>query len=45
MRNHLVHRYFRVDLDIVWNTITADLPALIEQLLKILDDEQNDINP
>ena len=27
-RNILVHEYRRVDLDIVWATITADLPSL-----------------
>jgi uncharacterized protein with HEPN domain len=29
MRNRLVHGYFDVDLDVVWNTITAHLPPLI----------------
>ncbi|MFI5166782.1 MAG: DUF86 domain-containing protein [Thermoanaerobaculales bacterium] len=29
MRNRLVHAYFDVDLDRVWETITDDLPALI----------------
>ena len=26
MRNRLIHAYFDVDLDIVWNTVTKDLP-------------------
>jgi uncharacterized protein with HEPN domain len=28
MRNKLIHDYFDVDFDIVWNTIVADLPLL-----------------
>lgn len=28
MRNRLVHAYLDVDLDIVWNTLVVDLPAL-----------------
>ena len=28
MRNRLVHEYWRVDRDIVWATITSDLPEL-----------------
>ena len=36
MRNHLIHAYFDVDLDIVWDTITKDLPPLIAELEKIL---------
>jgi uncharacterized protein with HEPN domain len=29
-RNLLVHEYFGVDLEIVWNTIHNDLPMLTE---------------
>lgn len=37
MRNALSHGYFKVDLEIVWKTIHAELPQLhaqIKQLLK-----------
>lgn len=30
MRNRLVHAYFDINLDIVWNTVHEDLPPLIE---------------
>lgn len=30
MRHRLVHVYFDVDLDRVWDTIRKDLPALVE---------------
>jgi uncharacterized protein with HEPN domain len=29
MRNHLIHAYFDVDLDIVWTTVADDLPSLL----------------
>jgi uncharacterized protein with HEPN domain len=32
MRNRLIHAYFDVNLDIVWTTITEDLPALLPEL-------------
>jgi uncharacterized protein with HEPN domain len=32
MRNALSHGYFKVDLDIVWNTIRDDLPQLRQAL-------------
>ncbi len=32
LRNRLVHGYFTVDLDILWNIIQDDLPNLIAAL-------------
>jgi uncharacterized protein with HEPN domain len=32
MRNALSHGYFKVDLDVVWNTIRDDLPHLRQAL-------------
>jgi uncharacterized protein with HEPN domain len=32
MRNALAHGYFKVDLDIVWTTLTSDLPELKTRL-------------
>ncbi len=29
MRNRLVHAYFDIDLDRVWDTVVDDLPELI----------------
>jgi len=31
-RDRLIHGYFDVDLDIVWQIVSEDLPALIAQL-------------
>jgi uncharacterized protein with HEPN domain len=39
MRNKLIHEYDRVDLDILWDTVTAELPELIEKLQTILPPE------
>ena len=37
MRNALAHGYFKVDLEIVWNTIHRDLPGLARQIADVLD--------
>lgn len=39
MRNRLIHVYFDIDLDRVWDTITDDLPALINLLEKLFHSE------
>jgi uncharacterized protein with HEPN domain len=36
MRDRLIHGYYDVDLDIVWETVTEDLPGLVEKLEQIL---------
>ena len=36
IRNRLIHGYFDVDLDIVWQTVTARLPELIVQLKNLV---------
>jgi len=37
MRHRLAHGYDAVDLDVLWNTVQEDLPALIDQLQAILE--------
>lgn len=37
MRNRLIHAYADVDPDILWETVIADLPALIPILEDILE--------
>lgn len=32
MRNLLIHEYFGVNVDLVWKTVTEDLPVLMEQV-------------
>lgn len=36
MRNRLVHVYFGINYDIVWQTITENLPILLAQINDIL---------
>ncbi|MDJ0682657.1 MAG: DUF86 domain-containing protein [Xenococcaceae cyanobacterium MO_167.B52] len=36
MRNRLVHAYFDINLQILWQTTQENLPQLIEQLNKLL---------
>ena len=41
MRNFLVHDYFGIDVDIVWQTVAQNLPALKQQLAKIPPTRKN----
>jgi uncharacterized protein with HEPN domain len=36
MRNRLVHVYFGVDVDVIWQTVQENLIPLIEQLDRII---------
>jgi len=40
MRNRLIHAYFSINLDIVWNTSTEDIPPLATQLNRLLGEAQ-----
>lgn len=40
MRNRLVHGYFSVNLDIVWETVQDDLPKLLTDLERAMAAEQ-----
>lgn len=35
LRNRIVHAYFEIDLDVIWNIVTDDVPALIAELERI----------
>ena len=39
MRNRLIHAYFDIDLDILWQTVTTELPPLLENLETLLREE------
>jgi len=39
MRNRLIHGYDQVDLDILWQVVASDLPALLGELETILPPE------
>lgn len=36
MRNYIVHEYFQVDNNVVWDVITNDLPILEKQIIEYL---------
>ena len=36
MRNRLIHAYFDVDFEVVWDTVTKDLPPLLSEIEKIV---------
>ena len=37
-RDRLIHGYFDVDLNVVWEIVSADLPAIIPTLERIVSD-------
>lgn len=39
MRNRLIHEYFRIDLEAVWDTVHTDLPALIAHIEPMIPPE------
>jgi uncharacterized protein with HEPN domain len=41
-RNIAVHAYFAVDWDIVWATATEDVPSLLGQITRIIENEFGD---
>ena len=40
MRNRLIHAYFDIDPDIVWDTATQDIPSLVAELTKLLGEPE-----
>ncbi|WP_199247440.1 DUF86 domain-containing protein [[Phormidium] sp. ETS-05] len=36
LRDKLIHNYFGVNLDIVWQVVTLELPALERQIMQVL---------
>ena len=41
MRDRLVHDYFGVDYDIVWDVVENKIPALRDDILEILENEKS----
>ena len=40
MRNKLVHRYFGINLEVIWQTLNEDLPMLANALQEIIRREE-----
>ena len=38
MRNYIVHEYFQVDNNVVWDVITHDIPTLEQQISMYLNE-------
>lgn len=41
MRNRLIHAYFDINLDILWQTLEEDIPPLIVELERIVGQQEN----
>jgi uncharacterized protein with HEPN domain len=42
MRNRVIHDYVNVDLDIVWEVATRNLPELIAELERVLPEDEGE---
>lgn len=40
MRNRLVHAYFQINFDVVWDTVTQNLPVILPEIEKMIADEE-----
>jgi uncharacterized protein with HEPN domain len=40
MRHRIVHDYLHVDRDVVWDTVTDDIPELINRLERVIPPEK-----
>jgi uncharacterized protein with HEPN domain len=41
MRNRLIHAYFDIDRQVVWKTVTEELPRLLAKLRVLLSDARD----
>ena len=39
MRDRLIHDYFGIDYDLVWDVVTTKIPSLKQEIEKIIQDE------
>ena len=37
IRNLIIHEYFRVNLNIIWQTVQTDLPPLVHQIEELVE--------
>ncbi len=44
MRDKLIHGYFGVDYDIVWDVVTKKIPILHQEILKIIKEIQQTVD-
>lgn len=42
MRNILIHEYFGVDIDVLWQTVNDDLPRLKKQIETLISEMKNE---
>lgn len=44
IRNKLIHDYWQLDLQVIWDTLQKDLPQLKEQILALLKRSTTDVS-
>ena len=41
MRNRLVHAYFDINVDVVWQTVTVEIPHILPELVALVTTERS----
>jgi uncharacterized protein with HEPN domain len=44
IRDKLIHDYVSVNLEVVWRTVTEDLPPLVPMIQRILDEQGSEMS-
>ncbi len=42
MRNRVIHAYFGIELNFLWEVLVRDIPTLYKQILEIIEELKND---
>ncbi|HEY2541177.1 MAG TPA: HepT-like ribonuclease domain-containing protein [Stellaceae bacterium] len=42
MRNRLIHAYFEINYEVVWQTVTEELPQLLPRLRALVENAEGD---
>lgn len=42
MRDNLIHGCFDIDIDVVWNTVSSEIPPLVDQIQAIIQALEKD---
>jgi uncharacterized protein with HEPN domain len=42
MRHHLVHEYFNIDIEQIWQVVEVDIPALLPLIEPLVPPEENE---
>jgi len=42
LRDRLIHAYFNIEIDIIWDVVQSELPILKNEIQRIINEQSND---